>query len=257
MDLTAANLALLVVVGVAAGIINGVVGSGTLLTFPVLVALGIPPVSANGTNTTALVAGTISAAWATRWQLLARRRRVLPLAVVSFVFALGGALLVIALPAAVFTAVVPWLIGGAVVLVAVQPWLVRRLRARDRPAEAPDGPPGKGLLAAIACTGTYGGYFGAGQGVMLLAVLGILDDPDPRRANGTKNLLSTAANFAGAIVFIVTGRVVWPAALALGAGALVGGYIGGHGAQRLPAWVFRLLIILVGIVAVLSLVLRT
>ncbi len=257
MDLTAANLVLLVAVGLAAGIINGVVGSGTLLTFPVLVALGIPPVSANGTNTTALVAGTISAAWTTRRQLLARRRRVTPLAIVSFVFALGGALLVIVLPPAVFTAVVPWLIGGAVVLVAIQPWLVRRLRARDRPAEAPDGPPGKGLLAAIACTGTYGGYFGAGQGVMLLAVLGVLDDPDPRRANGVKNLLSTAANLAGAIVFIVTGRVVWPPALALGVGALVGGYIGGHGAQRLPAWVFRVLIVLVGIIATLSLVLRT
>jgi hypothetical protein len=143
-----------------------------------------------------------------------------------------------------------------VVLVAVQPWLVRRLRARTRPAEEPDGPPEKGLVAAIACTGTYGGYFGAAQGVMLLAVLGVLDDPDPRRANAVKNLLSSAANLAAAIVFIVTGRVVWPAAIALGAGALVGGYIGGHGAQRLPAWVFRLLIIVVGIIAALSLVLR-
>jgi uncharacterized protein len=257
MDLNAGNLALLVVVGVAAGIINGVVGSGTLLTFPVLVALGIPPVSANGTNTTALLVGALSAAWASRTQLLARWRRLWPLALVSFVFALGGALLVIVLPPSVFTAVVPWLIGTAVVLVAVQPWLVRRLRARDRPAEAPEGPPSRGLIAAIAGAGTYGGYFGAGQGVMLLAILGVLDDPDPRRANGVKNLLSFTANTAAALVFIVTGRVVWPAAIALGAGALVGGYIGGHGAQRLPAWVYRVLIILVGIIATLSLVLRT
>jgi len=256
MDVTPAHLALLTGVGVLAGIINGVVGSGTLLTFPVLVALGIPPVSANGTNTTGLFPGSFGATWPSRDELIPRRRRLWPLVLVSFVFALGGALLVIALPPSVFSSVVPWLIGAAVVLVAVQPWLVRRLNARDSARETPQGPPSPGLLAAIAGTGTYGGYFGAAQGVMLLAVLGVLDDTDPRRANGVKNLLAFSANTAAAIVFMVTGRVVWPAAVAIAVGAVVGGYIGGHGARRLPQWVFRILIIAVGVIALVSLALR-
>lgn len=256
MDLTPANLALLVGAGVLAGIINGVVGSGTLLTFPVLVALGIPPVSANGTNTTGLFPGSFGATWPSRDELLPRRRRLLPLAIVSFVFSLGGALLVIALPPAVFSRVVPWLIGGAVVLVAVQPWLVRRLNARDTEREVPQGPPSPGLMAAIAGTGTYGGYFGAAQGVMLFAVLGVLDDTDPRRANGVKNLLAAMANTGAALVFILSGRVVWPAAIAIAAGSVVGGYLGGHGARRLPQWMFRVLIVVVGLIAMVSLAVR-
>jgi len=256
MDVTPAHLALLTGVGVLAGIINGVVGSGTLLTFPVLVALGIPTVSANGTNTTGLFPGSFGATWPSRDELIPRRRRLWPLVLVSFVFALVGALLVIALPPSVFASVVPWLIGAAVVLVAVQPWLVRRLHARDSARETPQGPPSPGLLAAIAGTGTYGGYFGAAQGVMLLAVLGVLDDTDPRRANGVKNLLAFSANTAAAIVFMLTGRVVWPAAVAIAVGAVVGGYVGGHGARRLPQWVFRILIIAVGVIALVSLALR-
>lgn len=256
MDLTPANLALLAGVGVLAGIINGVVGSGTLLTFPVLVALGIPPVSANGTNTTGLFPGSFGATWPSRHELLPRWRRLWPLAAVSFCFALLGALLVIVLPPSVFASVVPWLIGGAVVLVAVQPWLVRRLSARDSSRETPEGPPGPGLLAAIAGTGTYGGYFGAAQGVVLLAILGVLDDTDPRRANGVKNLLAFTANTAAALVFMVTGRVVWPAAFAIMVGAVVGGYVGGHGARRLPSWMFRVLIIVVGVIALVSLAVR-
>lgn len=256
MDVTAVHVTLLVAAGVAAGIINGVVGSGTLITFPVLVALGLPPVVANGTNTTGMFPGALSATWPSRRELTPRWRRLWPLALVSFVFALFGALLVIVLPPAVFTAVVPWLIGGAVVLVAIQPLVVTRLKERDSGRETPTGPPGTGLLAAIAGTGTYGGYFGAAQGVLLLAVLGILDDTDPRRANGVKNLLTFAANSAAALVFIVTGRVVWPAAIAIGVGAIVGGYIGGHGARRLPQWMFRLIIMGVGIAAALSLLLR-
>jgi uncharacterized membrane protein YfcA len=111
-------------------------------------------------------------------------------------------------------------------------------------------------MAAIAGTGTYGGYFGAAQGVLLMAVLGVLENSDPRRANAVKNLLASAANIAAAIVFVATGRVVWPAALALMAGAMVGGYLGGHGARRLPAVVFRVLIIVVGVLALVSLIVR-
>jgi hypothetical protein len=256
MDLSLGQLALLAGVGVLAGIINGVVGAGTLLTFPALVALGIPPVVANGTNTTGLFPGSFSATWPSRDELVPRWRRLWPMALVSFVFALGGAMLVIVLPPAVFASVVPWLIGGAVVLVAVQPWVVRRLSARDAGRETPQGPPSPGLLASIAGTGTYGGYFGAAQGVVLLGVLGVLDDTDPRRANGVKNLLAFTANTAAAVVFVATGRVVWSAALALMVGAMIGGYVGGHGARRLPAAAFRVLIVVVGVVALVSLLVR-
>jgi uncharacterized protein len=256
MDLGAGQLLLLAGVGVLAGVINGVVGSGTLLTFPVLVALGLPPVVANGTNTTGLFPGSFSATWPSRDELWPRRRRLLPLVAISFVFAMLGALLVIVLPPTVFASVVPWLIGGAVVLVAVQPWLARRLAARDADRETPQGRPRPALMAAIAGTGTYGGYFGAAQGVLLMAVLGVLENADPRRANGVKNLLASAANIAAAIVFVATGRVVWPAALALMAGAMVGGYLGGHGARRLPAVVFRVLIIVVGVLALVSLAVK-
>ena len=256
MDLSVGQLALLAGVGVLAGIVNGVVGSGTLLTFPVLVAMGIPPVVANGTNTTGLFPGSFSATWPSRDELWPRRRRLLPLALMSFTFALVGAGLVIVLPPSVFASVVPWLIAGAVVLVAVQPWVVRRLSARDAGRETPQGPPGPALLGALAGTGTYGGYFGAAQGVLLMGVLGVLDDTDPRRANGVKNLLAFVANTAAAVVFVSTGRVVWPAALALMAGAMVGGYVGGHGARRLPAAAFRVLIIVVGIIAIVSLLVR-
>lgn len=256
MDLTAGQLALLALAGVAAGVVNAVVGSGTLITYPALIAVGVPPVVANGTNTTGLFPGSFSATWPYRDQLRARWRRLAPLAVVSFVFAIGGALLVIVLPPSVFATAVPWLIGVAVVLVAVQPWLSRRLSARDVARADRDGPPGPGLLAAVSATGTYGGYFGAAQGVMLMAVLGLLDDTDPRRANGVKNLLASMANVAAALVFVVTGRVVWPAVLAIAAGAVVGGYVGGHGARRLPAWALRSAVVVVGLVAAVTLLRR-
>lgn len=256
MDLTAGQLALLALAGVAAGVVNAVVGSGTLITYPALIAVGVPPVVANGTNTTGLFPGSFSATWPYRDQLRARWRRLAPLAGVSFGFAIGGALLVIVLPPSVFAAVVPWLIGVAVVLVAVQPWLSRRLSARDEGRAGGDGPPGVGLLAAVAATGTYGGYFGAAQGVMLMAVLGLLDDSDPRRANGVKNLLASMANVAAAAVFVVTGRVVWPAVLAIAAGAVLGGYVGGHGAKRLPAWALRAAVVIVGVVAAVTLLRR-
>jgi len=256
MTLTPGQLDLLAGVGVLAGIINGIVGSGTLLVFPILVAMGLPPVFANGTNSIGLWPGSFAATWPSRGELLPRRRRLRPLAILAFLFGLLGALLVIVLPPAVFSAVVPWLIGGAVVLVAVQPWLVKRLAARDAGRETPEGPPRPRLLAAVAGAATYSGYFGAAQGVVLLAVLGILDDTDPRRANGVKNLLAAMANTASSLVFIATGRVVWPAALALMAASALGGYIGGHGARRLPVTVFRVLIVAVGLFALVSLIVR-
>ncbi len=239
---------LLAVAGFAGGAINAAVGSGTLITYPALLAAGIPPVAANGTNTTGLSPGSFASAWAYREELADRMRRLaLPIAA-TIVGAAAGASLVVALPSRVFTAVVPWLVGLATVLVAVQPLLrraVRSHRVRGRHAVWP----WTGLV------GIYGGYFGAAQGVMLMAALGLVYDTDPQRSNAAKNILAACANVTAAVVFAMSGAVVWLAALALAVGSLPGGYVGGRLARRLPASVLRGLVVLIGIGATLYLVL--
>ncbi len=262
----------LVAAGAGAGIINAVVGSGTLLTYPVLLAVGLSPVTANGTNTTGLSPGAFSAAIGYRRELAGRRRRLVPLVLIAAVAGVTGSLLVVALPAKVFGALVPWLIGGAALLVAVQPLLVRALQRRAPirsvapagpapdpihltgadgnavvPAEA--GRPGPALSAGVFGAALYGGYFGAAQGVVLMAVLGTLDHPDPQRANAAKNLLGGTANLAAAIVFAVTGKVVWIAALLVAIGSIAGGWLGAHVARQLSPVVLRALVVLVGVAA--------
>lgn len=243
------NVALLVTTGVLVGLINGVVGSGSLISFPLMVALGIPPIAANGSNAVGMLPGAISATWADRTRLKAQSKRLTPVFIVSLISALAGALLVIVLPPIIFSRAVPWLIWFSVFLVAFQPLLAKlggimKSRAQESKDKAP-----RALLFATVGTGAYGGYFGAAQGVLLLAVLGILDDPDLRRANGTKNLLTVASTSAASVVFIFSGHVVWFAAVAIGIGSLLGGWLGGMISQKLPKWLFQLLIIVVGVVA--------
>jgi uncharacterized membrane protein YfcA len=249
MDLTAGTLALLVLAGFAGGAINAAVGSGTLLVYPVLLAAGIPAVPANGTNTTGLSPGSFFAAWAYR-QELADRLRILrwPL-VATVVGAAVGASLVVTMPARVFTSVVPWLVGLATVLIGVQPLVSRWARAHREPGEHL-------LWPWTGAVGVYGGYFGAAQGVMLMAILGVRYDPSTQRANGAKNLLAASANLTAAVVFALSGAVVWLAALAVAAGSIPGGYVGGRLARRLPGSVLRALVVLIGIGATLYLVLH-
>lgn len=255
MDL---GTALLVVgAGVVGGTVNGVVGSGTLVTFPVLLAAGLPPVTANGTNTTGLSVGSITSAWGYRAELSGRMRLLAAPLVASFLFGCVGAGLVLLLPERVFVTVVPWLIAAAAVLVAVQPRLTRALAARraDSPdVVAPHGVPA--LTAGVGASGVYGGYFGAAQGVILMAVLGGLYDTDLQRANGAKNLMAAGANVAAALVFSLAGRVDWVAALLLAVGAFVGGHLGARLARRLPPGVMRGAVVAVGTVAALSLLVR-
>jgi uncharacterized membrane protein YfcA len=248
MDLSAGTLLLLVLAGFAGGAINAAVGSGTLLVYPVLLAAGLPPIAANGTNTTGLSAGSFFAAWAYREELRARLLILRAPLIATIVGAAVGAGLVVAMPARVFTSVVPWLVGMATVLIALQPIVARWARQHREP--------GAHLLWPwTGAVGTYGGYFGAAQGVMFMAVLGVLYDPSPQRSNGAKNLLAASANVTAALVFAISGAVVWLAALAIVVGSIPGGYAGGRLARQLPASALRVLVVAIGIGATLYLVL--
>lgn len=240
---------LLLLAGLGAGTINTVVGSGSLITFPALLAFGYPPVVANMTNNLGVLPGSVSGAVAYRAELRDQWPRTLRLATASVVGGLLGALLLLWLPTAAFDAIVPALIVLACVLVVIQPWLRRWLSARRRPASRPGPALGSGVFA----TGIYGGYFGAAQGVLLLALLDILLDDELNRLNAMKNVLATGANGAAAAVFVVHGGVAWAAAAVIAAGSIVGGQLGARIGRRLPPSVYRAVIVAVGVTAVVKL----
>ncbi len=227
---------------------NALVGSGTLLTFPALLAFGYPPVVANASNTVGLVPGSVAGAYGYRAELAGRGRLLWPLAVAALLGGAAGAALLLLLPPAVFRSVVPVLICLAVVLVVIQPWLARRLRSHTAAA------PGRGrrtaLLVSVFGTGVYGGYFGAAQGVLLLGILGVLVPDRLQRLNGIKNVLAGLVNAVAALVFIATGHVSWPPALLIAAGSIAGGLLGARYGRRLPDAVLRGVIVAVGVAAV-------
>lgn len=234
--MTLPEMALLAAAGVAAGGVNAAVGSGTLITFPTLLAMGVPPVLANGTNCLGLVPGSGSGAYAFRDVLTARVWRWA--AIVSGA-AVAGALLVLVLPSEVFAAAVPWLILLAVGLVAVQPLVVKHL------------PPPNRRTSALYMTGSgfYGGYFGAGQGIAFLAALAASGVTSIHEANGAKNVLAGVANGSAAVIFIIGGQVLWSAAAVLAVSSLLGVWVGGRLTRRMPAAALRVLVIVVGLVA--------
>lgn len=236
--------------GVAAGGINAVVGSGTLVTFSTLVALGVPPLTANVTNTVGLVAGSVASSVGYRRELSTQGARVARFAPASALGGLTGAILLLWLPASAFDAVVPTLVALGVVLVAVQPWLSRRLAVEHDTHRV------GGWLAwgAVFVVGVYGGYFGAAQGVLLIAILGLLVDAHLQRVNAMKNLLAAVVNAVAALVFILLADIDWGIALVLVVGATTGGYLGAHYGRRLPARALRAFVIVVGLVALYMLV---
>jgi uncharacterized membrane protein YfcA len=243
--------------GFAAGGINAVVGSGTLVTFPVLLAVGLPPVTATVSNSLGLVAGNLTGAIGYRRELRGQGRLILRLLPASVLGALTGAFLLLHLPASSFEAIVPALIGLAVVLVAGQPAL-QRVLARRRPA-GDDGTQqriGPGRLVALFtgayATGTYGGYFAASQGVLQIGIFGLLLREPLQRLNAIKNVLTTGVNgvAAAAYVVVATDRVDWRAAVLIAGGAIVGGYTGARFGRRLPAPVLRTAIVVLGLVAI-------
>jgi uncharacterized membrane protein YfcA len=250
--------------GGAAGLINTVVGSGTLVTFPLLLAFGLPPVVANVSNTVGLVPGSLSGALATRADLAGQRTRVLRLAAASLVGGVAGAVLLLTLPPAAFATIVPVLIGLGCVLVIVQPWLSRRLAERRADESRPGGRRGPVLLwLGILVIGVYGGYFGAAQGVLLLAVLGLGLAEGLNRANAVKNALALVTNLVSGLVFVLLpitpwadpeARISWPAVLAIAVGSVLGAQVGGRVGRRLPPTVYRVVIVAVGVAAIVVLV---
>lgn len=231
-------------VGLLAGTVNTIVGSGSLVTFPTLLALGYAPVVANVSNTVGLVPGSISGAVGYRRELTGQRDRVVFLGSASIGGGLTGAVLLLVLPASVFRGVVPVLILVACALVALQPRLARRMAARPGGTHPHGGPL---LFASVFGTGVYGGYFGAAQGVILIALLGIFVDDGLQRLNAIKNVLAALVNGVAAVLFIVFSHVAWAPAALLAAGAIVGGQVGANLGRRIPAGGLRAGIVVVGV----------
>lgn len=235
--------------GVAAGTINTVVGSGTLVTFPTLIAFGVPPVTANVSNTIGLVPGSLSGAIGYREELKGQRQRLVRLGAASLVGGTAGALLLLWLPSSAFDAIVPALIGLGILLVVFGPRISRRVVDR---AEASGGLPEHGVWwvwPAVCLAGVYGGYFGAAQGVLLLAILGIGVADTLQRHNAVKNVLAMLVNGIAAVIFVFVADVDWRVAGLIAAGSIVGGQIGATVGRRLPPTVLRVCIVVVGLTA--------
>jgi uncharacterized membrane protein YfcA len=230
--------------GLAAGTINTIVGSGSLITFPTLLAFGYAPLDANVSNTVGLVPGSISGAFGYRRELAGQRPRVVRLGIASGAGGLTGGLLLLVFPGA-FAAIVPVLIAVALILVAAGPRLSKAL-ARHRHAESDRS---WHLAAMFYATAIYGGYFGAGMGIIMIALLTIFVQDGLQRLNGLKNVLAALINGVAAVLFIAVAPVHWDLALLIAAGSIVGGQLGATVGRRLPAPALRLAIIGVGLLA--------
>jgi len=240
-----------ILAGVGAGAINSMVGSGSLLTFPLLLAIGYSPVVANASNTVGVVPGAALAAYGYRAELKGQWPFVARLAVASALGGAGGATLFLVLAPGVFKAVVPILIGLACVLIVLQPLIAKR--AVVSAAETPSRSVTPALLICLFLVGIYGGYFGGGQGIMLLAILGLFLHESLQKVNGTKNVLAATANAVGAVAFTIAGHVAWEPALLIAAGSSVGGILGVRYGRRLSPQLLRGVIVAVGIVTIVRL----
>jgi len=243
--------------GVGAGTINTVVGSGTLITFPTLLAFGVPPVTANVSNNIGLVPGSLTGAYGYRRELVGQRGLVLRLLSASVIGAVVGAVLLLVLPEGAFEAVVPVLIGLGVLLVLFQPRLSRRVAARAaRRAEAPRDRESAWVWPTVLGTGVYGGYFGAAQGVLLMGVLGIGVPQDIQRNNAVKNVLAGSVNLVAGVIFGGGADVDWAIVGLIAVGATLGGLLGARLGRRLPPLVLRTVIVVVGVVALTTFIVK-
>lgn len=236
---------------VAAGLVNAVAGGGTLISFPILTAIGVPAIRANATNTVSLCPGYIGGTYAQRDDLAGLSRGLRPQLVAAAFGGLAGSVLLILSSEAVFRQIVPFLILGACVLLAFQDRMRAWLAGRRQ-----DGTSHAGLeLATVTLASVYGGYFGAGLGIMLMAVLGLFSDLPFNRLNAVKQLLSFLVNISAALFLSFSGKVVWTLVLVMAPASLLGGHLGGSVATRLPPKKMRMGVILFGItVAIVYLV---
>ena len=246
---------LVLVAGVWAGAINTLVGSGSLVTFPVLLAVGYSPLTANVSNNLGVVPGSVSGAYGYRRELRGQRARLLRFAPFSAVGGVAGAVLLLALPASAFEAIVPVFVAAGLVLVVLQPRINRRLARRRAEREHAHAHGGAPALLASGLSGVYGGYFGAAQGILLLAILGIAIDDDLQRVNALKVVLAGLVNFVAAIVFVLAAHIAWGAVALIAVGSALGGQLGARVGRRLPAPALRAVIVVVGLAAIAKLLL--
>lgn len=237
--------------GIAAGTINTVVGSGTLITFPTLLAFGYAPVTANVSNTIGLVPGSVSGAVGYRRELAGQRERVLAIGAASLAGGTVGSVLLLVLPASAFKAIVPFFIAVAVILILLQRQIGRMLGNRRRALGQGVGP---GAVAGALCTGIYGGYFGAAQGILMLSVLGLSIDDSLQRLNAVKVVATGLANLVAGVVFVIAAHVAWDVAGLIACGSIIGGVLGARFGRRLPPAALRALIVIVGVIAIVRLV---
>jgi hypothetical protein len=247
--MSAAEIVAVALAGLAAGAINTLVGSGTLITFPVLLAFGYAPVTANVSNTIGLVPGSVSGAIGYRRELAGQRARVLRFGTMSVAGGITGAVLLLVLPASAFKAIVPVFIAVALILVVAQPRLVAALAHREINLE-------HGLVLvplAVYLAGVYGGYFGAGQGILLLGILGAALAQDLQRTNALKNVLAGLVNGVAGLYFALAAHIDWGPAAIIAATSIVGAQLGARYGRRLPPNVLRGVIVAVGVFAIVRL----
>ena len=239
---------------------NAIAGGGTLLTFPALVAAGLSPLAANATSTVALVPGALTSMWGYRGELTGARRWAVALTIPSLLGGLLGAWLLLHTPGATFNDVVPWLVLGATALFVVQrpllAWVRRHHTTTLDDAAVTARGPSPMLLAWQFLIGIYGGYFGAGVGILMLAALGFMGFTNLHRMNGLKNWGGFCMNAVASLSFAVSGIVDWPVAVSMAIGAMAGGYLGSRGAQRVPQHFVRAAVAVVGTLSGIWLLMR-
>ncbi|MGZ4509901.1 MAG: sulfite exporter TauE/SafE family protein [Mycobacterium sp.] len=251
------SLAQMILIGLAgfgAGAINALVGSGTLITFPTLVALGFPPVTATMSNATGLVAGSVSGTWGYRAELRGQWNRLRWQLPASLAGAMLGAFLLLHLPEKVFAEVVPVLLILALLLVIagprIQAWTGRRAEVAGRSPEHITPARMAVLVLGTFAVGVYGGYFTAAQGILLVGLMGALLPESVQRMNAAKNLLTLVVNVVAAVAYTLVAfdRISWPAAGLIAAGSLVGGLVGARYGRRLSGNALRATIVVVGLI---------
>ena len=250
LDLIAVGLA-----AVAGGFVNAIAGGGTLITFPMLTAVGVPPVIANVTNTVALCPGYVGGTYAQRRDLQGQKKRIWMLLPTGILGGITGGVLLLSTSDATFRKLIPYLILTAVILLAFQDQMRNAVMARMSGSDRTH-PHESWSIPLIFLAAIYGGYFGAGLGVMMLAVLGLVLDDSLTRLNALKQSLSFVINIAAALFFLFSGKVLWTASAVMAVGALAGGMLGGRVVTRIQPIVLRWIVIGVGLVVAVIYFLR-